>query len=98
MQRNRYIGGDSKPSPGWYSLEMSYKGITLDSRSRRQKGILVDLYKMYFVVTLPITSKTETKSKTEWSQVASSLSIERTANWILRNMDFAKLRNMDSAK
>ena len=33
---------------------------------------------MYFVVTLPIASKTETKSKTEWSQVASSLSIERT--------------------
>ena len=33
---------------------------------------------MHFVVTLPIASKTETKSKTEWSQVASSLSIERT--------------------
>ena len=33
---------------------------------------------MYFVDTLPIASKTETKSKTEWSQVASSLSIERT--------------------
>ena len=33
---------------------------------------------MYFGVTLPIASKTETKSKTEWSQVASSLSIERT--------------------
>ena len=33
---------------------------------------------MYFVVTLSIASKTKTKSKTEWSQVASSLSIERT--------------------
>ena len=33
---------------------------------------------MYFVVTLPVASKTETNSKTEWSQVASSLSIERT--------------------
>ena len=23
MHRTRYIGGDSKPSPGWFSLEMS---------------------------------------------------------------------------
>ena len=22
-KKNRYIGGDSKPSPGWYSLEIS---------------------------------------------------------------------------
>ena len=23
MQKNRFIGGDSKPSPGWYLSEMS---------------------------------------------------------------------------
>ena len=33
--------------------------------------ISADLYKMYFVVTLPIASKTE------WSKVALSLNIER---------------------
>ena len=38
----------------------------------KSNQILVDLYQMYFVVTLPIASKTE------WSQVASSLNIERT--------------------
>ena len=38
----------------------------------KKREIKINLYKMYFVVTLPIASKTE------WSQVASSLNIERT--------------------
>ena len=36
----------------------------------------VDLYQIYFVLTLPIASKTE------WSQVASSLNIELRKNWV----------------
>ena len=47
------------------AVEMVVKNV-------KSNQILVDLYQMYFVVTLPIASKTE------WSQVASSLNTERT--------------------